>query len=365
MTKKSCIILDTNIIESLRGKINDVQKKLKDEADFIIPEMVLKEIEGHTAVKIRNNYNEIERLIKQSHFNYEKKFDINKFMEEEKKRVVDLYTAFCHNKVLKIRTDFFDEAISRCCFKVAPFIKSENSSDKGFKDTIIWLSILNDEMLKKYDNIVFFTKDKAAFENNKEDLRNEFYEQNKKQITIIQNSGELLNYFKVEEQSIQEEIIHEEENSIDFCYDDFMDVREELDSIIDDLLYEKDFDNFGNVRFYDKFEIHNYLKEEDVLGFMILLEKFITDHIFYKEIEIGEIFIGLGISVTNYYNVNLTTLVNLNNLFKRISFDKALTNSFIARLKDVFNSKYKKKNNIEDDPFADFANVLPDDDLPF
>ena len=64
--------------------------------------------------------------------------------------------------VLPIPSDNrFKGIVQRAFDKAPPFGGKEKNSDKGFKDVLIWESILELTFSHKYANILFYTKDKG------------------------------------------------------------------------------------------------------------------------------------------------------------------------------------------------------------
>lgn len=74
----------------------------------------------------------------------------------------------------------FKEIVKRAVEKKPPFRQGEKSSDAGFKDTVIWMSLLNYENLKKYDKVIFVSNDSGF----NEKCKSEFEEKIMKHICI-------------------------------------------------------------------------------------------------------------------------------------------------------------------------------------
>ncbi|MEK6891884.1 MAG: PIN domain-containing protein, partial [Nanoarchaeota archaeon] len=83
--------------------------------------------------------------------------------------------------------DCFKRILTRAIEKKKPFIEKNDHSDYGFKDVVIWESILNFNNYKDFEKIIFFTNDKEAFN---EDCVNEFKETNKDNFFYILNTLE-------------------------------------------------------------------------------------------------------------------------------------------------------------------------------
>ena len=91
--------------------------------------------------------------------------------------------------VLPIPSDNrFKGIVQRAFDKAPPFGGKEKNSDKGFKDVLIWESILELTFSHKYANILFYTKDKGF----KEILKEEFQETNHDaDISILSSEDEI------------------------------------------------------------------------------------------------------------------------------------------------------------------------------
>ena len=91
--------------------------------------------------------------------------------------------------VLPIPSDNrFKGIVQRAFDKAPPFGGKEKNSDKGFKDVLIWESILELTYSHKYANILFYTKDKGF----KEILKEEFQETNHDaDISILSSEDEI------------------------------------------------------------------------------------------------------------------------------------------------------------------------------
>ncbi len=81
----------------------------------------------------------------------------------------------------------FQQVLDRVYKKIPPFLSADNASDKGFKDTLIWLSLLDYFKENGEAEVVFVTNDKG-FLNNAEALCQEFHEVTGKEISIKENS---------------------------------------------------------------------------------------------------------------------------------------------------------------------------------
>lgn len=106
--------------------------------------------------------------------------------------------------IFDIPENIFNNIIDRAINKKKPFLGDRGESDKGFKDAILWESLL--EYAKKQDenNFYFITKNINDFP--KDILEKEFHELTSKGIKIFNNIEELQKVI-LQEQNINTQII--------------------------------------------------------------------------------------------------------------------------------------------------------------
>lgn len=81
----------------------------------------------------------------------------------------------------------FSQILERAYQKQAPFLSDPKASDKGFKDSLIWLSLLKFFKENGSDHVVFVSDD-GGFKNNAKILTEEFLKVTGKTIEIKDNS---------------------------------------------------------------------------------------------------------------------------------------------------------------------------------
>lgn len=171
--KKFKIIIDSNSLRSERkdegfsnilkidflNLIKDFleQNKINKQVKICIPEMVLKE----RACQVLESIKDIKDLL-ETNFEILKGFGLNPdgsyktydYKESVEKKLENLTRGGIFEEI-KIPEIEPKTLIERAIRRVPPFCKK----DKGFKDTIIWLSILNDAKENLDVNYVFLTQD--------------------------------------------------------------------------------------------------------------------------------------------------------------------------------------------------------------
>jgi hypothetical protein len=202
-TKEYCVVFDSNTLYEVQDRVPIIfNSNLNELKEFIskakienvvikIPEMVIKERIKQCLDEIKNK---VERIDKDLRFL--QTLGVKSAEEEYKK--VD------YNKILNIKIDKFikdnlievinipkieqDEVINRVINKICPF----KDKDKGFKDTIIWLSIINDAKQNPNVNYIFCSNNTSDF--NEDLLISEFKLISKKEFKICKNMIDLKEY---------------------------------------------------------------------------------------------------------------------------------------------------------------------------
>ena len=143
------------------------QECIKQRAKYDKLESFKKEVEGFASITITEPYEKTEKLYKEG---MQKKYE----------------TLFGANIIPFDRSEKnFNRILQRAYMKVPPFITS--GTDKGFKDSLMWLSILDFFSSNGEDEVVFVSNDNG-FKENSERLCTEFRDTTSKIIEIKDNS---------------------------------------------------------------------------------------------------------------------------------------------------------------------------------
>ncbi len=189
MSAKKAFVFDTNfIIQNLDlaevvKKLNDkgfvayvtqvaiseriAQECIKKKGKYDKLSALQKDVADFASIKVTKSYEEIEKLY---HEGMQKKYD-------------ELFG----DHVIPLSTDaaMFQRVLDRSYMKTPPFIQGE--TDKGFKDSLMWLSILDYFKSNGEDEVVFVSDDRG-FKERKEFLCDEFAQETGKKIGIQNNS---------------------------------------------------------------------------------------------------------------------------------------------------------------------------------
>ena len=231
MNKKAIVIFDTNrLLQNPDDKRNysnvdfggDYAKLvleilpsfyISDNVDIAIPKMCIDEIKQRKIEDFNSRFSSIEDRYKKIKDDseiisnlIEKDFgDLTK-NEVANQTLVDAVDLFVATQKIKI-IDFpgdenFKPIIERALRRKTPFLKTTNDgSDKGFKDVVIWHSILQCEDLSEYDFHILFSQD-AGFDLNCLDEFEKKYQKKMIRIEELQAlKTQLLKLYPEEERS--------------------------------------------------------------------------------------------------------------------------------------------------------------------
>ena len=146
MSDKKAFVFDTNFIVQNK-KLTDVIDKLKDSYNLYVTQL---SIDERIAQQVRERnvvYDEAEKLQQENlnllsvHFKKSK----DEIKEYVKNGVQRIYSEAFGDTIIEYSTtaDSFKRVIQRANDKLPPFSNDKNASDKGFKDSILWFSILD------------------------------------------------------------------------------------------------------------------------------------------------------------------------------------------------------------------------------
>lgn len=188
---KKAIVVDTNFIIEFKDDLQNIIEKLSKDHDVFVSEISINERISQKYLEMETIYNKINEA--QKEFKLYATITISKPFDEkfnlERERTIATYNHFFCDKNIPLKTDndTLNDVLTRVYRKTPPFSTAQGSSDKGFKDTLLWMSII--KYYKEHDthtDIIFLTNDKG-FTNNSSTLISEFFEETKKTIEIKTN----------------------------------------------------------------------------------------------------------------------------------------------------------------------------------
>lgn len=203
------IILDANVLmknlneredmgsfslEAYDDAVDMIERNdLVEKVSIFVPEIVFLELCKHRLDKLGNRISNLKSLASEFSAVKDIKISLNQTFDT-KKHVEDLRrTKLDETQVIKMpedRTVLFERILNMAIDKVPPF--EETRSDKGFKDAILLLSIVDFAKQSNYSKFVLFSKD-GAFVRNSRAIQENFKYVTSKELEI-QNDKDIQGY---------------------------------------------------------------------------------------------------------------------------------------------------------------------------
>lgn len=352
---KNVVIVDTNFFVNNTGNIKEIVKELQEkEIEVYVPELVKEEFINIQLRKLEEAYSKLENLK-----NLQKIIDLKYRKKEVTRKMVEgiynnIFEENFKNKIIVYNKEgMLDRVLERNKYKKPPFYNENNSSDKGFKDTIILLTIIDFISSFGDDAIFYFITSDNGFIKYKNEIEKEIFDKCAKNITIVEGKDKNKVYKElniVEEKSNQEEktenIFSKEEINIE-------EIRKRINELMDIFIWTTSFDYYGNLQDERRFEISNYINNEKTEKFLNSIDGIIEDNIFRNEILV-ETFFETDEWVFSKNSIDVDTMKEISELYKKVK-DTKYKEAFINYISQRINEN--KVNNM--------FTVESDDDLPF
>ena len=352
---KNVVIVDTNFLVNNTGNIKEIVKELQEkEIEVYVPKLVKEEFINIQLRKLEEAYSKLENLK-----NLQKIIDLKYRKKEVTRKMVEgiynnIFEENFKNKIIVYNKEgMLDRMLERNKYKKPPFYNENNSSDKGFKDTIILLTIIDFISSFGDDAIFYFITSDNGFIKYKNEIEKEIFDKCAKNITIVEGKDKNKVYKElniVEEKSNQEEktenIFSKEEINIE-------EIRKRINELMDIFIWTTSFDYYGNLQDERRFEISNYINNEKTEKFLNSIDGIIEDNIFRNEILV-ETFFETNEWVFSKNSIDVDTMKEISELYKKVK-DTKYKEAFINYISQRINEN--KVNNM--------FTVESDDDLPF
>ncbi len=189
----SCLSLDLYYAAEEMIEIND----LTENVNIYIPEIVLLEVSNHHLLKIKKSINQLDHI--NSEFKNVNEIEVYGYKEFDVEAHVNRIKSSTLKQInlIKIPSDhsnLFKKILKMALQKIPPF--EVEKSDKGFKDAIIFLSLVEFAKREDYTKFVLFSKDKA-FKKHEKELSELFNQETSKKFEIME-SNKITNYISNE-----------------------------------------------------------------------------------------------------------------------------------------------------------------------
>lgn len=359
------IVLDTNILREIR-LLKDIKifiDKHTKIGDIYITETVLDELTNSShnlmekeVIETLSKYSFMYKLLE---IEYDmKKIHSKEYFQEIKTIIKDLF----EDNIISLGTINLNEVYERAIKKIPPFDNTK-PSDSGFKDTLIWLSILNYDF-KNYSEILFITKDKI-FKKNEKFFQKEFEKKHDKLIYILDE----LPSKNIDDPNKQIKLSEDKKNAEDYQetilndYHKIYAFKNDLEEILNEIVYitklNYDYYEYDELRFI----IHQHINITDLESFKTHLISLVEDNGLSPDLKVLD-FLSPYCDTENIsenYNIKVNSVFKLLEIISR--FQKVLpryTNTLLSAINNKINTETYQldTSNIE-------AIDISDDSLPF
>ena len=215
------VFFDTNFLR--KKNIDDFSKfnfstQFEDFIDFLgandvvdyykinISEITIEELKK----QINDKYKEELLKLKQSYNKFKNVHNI-KFNEDEVikydeilKELIRKYIEFYNINMIETKNISLQKILNRAINKNKPFVGENGNSDKGFKDAVLWESIIEYAKISENKNFILFTKNIQDFP---KELENEFEIATNKKIEIINEISIMQEKILLEQANIVKDIL--------------------------------------------------------------------------------------------------------------------------------------------------------------
>lgn len=276
MSDKKAFVFDTNFIVKYK-RMDEVVKKLENDFELYITQL---SIDERASQHIRDDLDMIDQAEKLQADN-QLLFEIKLLKDKDslpsfwKKRLQKSYKKCIKNIIpYSINEEMFRSVLGRANAKKPPFSAEKGASDKGFKDCILWLSLL-DYFKSNGENEVLFITNDTCFTKNSDYLEKEFKEATNKTIEIKSSSY----YDDLCRPDIKKEKVFEP------TIPNLDTLRNSIYDTIDSLRGIEYYDQFGNYDWEESFYTSKMMDKEYICGVFSGLTQKLNEHIFEKEIS--------------------------------------------------------------------------------
>ncbi len=164
MAEKKSFLFDTNFIVSMK-KMDEVVSNLESDYVVYVTQISIDERIAQRLRELKQKFDALRKAGQQAKefakIYYKKTYE--EMAQRHRERIQNCYEQqFGENIIPFAKTEeSLEKLIERANNKIPPFSAVENASDKGFKDYLLWVSILAFFKEKGEQEVEFISNDKA------------------------------------------------------------------------------------------------------------------------------------------------------------------------------------------------------------
>lgn len=258
--------------------------------------------------------------------------------------------------------------MDRAYKKIPPFIDADNSSDKGFKDTIMWLSIVEFFKNKDVEGVIYFLTSDGAFKEQvaKDFLYNEFKLSTGKQINILENKkfDDLIkNTSDTEIENNTESTKREPVLSVklyeveEIPKETRRKIRIEVDKVLDNIFLMEDLNPYSPYSVENRYMLKNTVDISMIEDILDGLAEYVKMNMLSFTVNFSYYLVEYGVDVIEYRSIEIENIEDLAELYATILKEyESLLPMFYNAVKQKFNYYYKEETD---------NHIYNDDSLPF
>ena len=349
------IFVDTNFLISNIGGIKDIIDKVEKAGySLYITETVKNEFINIELRKKKDIYNKLEKIKQTNKFinlTYTKEEET---LEYVKNKYDKLFNQYFKNRIIEYdKNNMLDRVLERNIFKIPPFFNESNSTDKGFKDTIILLTIKDYIQTLPEESEIYFVTADNGFTKYKKDIEQEILVDTKRNIKIIDARSKETLYNKL---NIENEQTEEQKENIfvkNIKEIDIEKIREEINDLMFDFKYELVEDFYGNQSPEKRFKVYTEINYSDTEDFLENIENNIKENIFSKYISPDNLFKNTSL-INPISGIDVTTLQKIYNLYikvKETEYKEAFINFIMMSINENIDYSMNGNSSYDDLPF--------------
>jgi len=357
MSDKKAFVFDTNFIIQNK-ELDEALDKLKEQFSVYISQVSIDERIAQECRDVQKDFEEAERC--KAKFLRFATVEFKKTFEEEcefyKTGMQSKYEEYFGANIIPFQKDgeTLTAIIDRANKRLPPFSAAKDASDKGFKDCLLWLSIMDYFKNHGEETVIFVTDDKSAFGNYREALTDEFNKETGKSIEIHPNSyyKELLKQIQTPEPQEESEPVSETEE-----LPNLESLRTEVEDAVEALRCIEYENYFGDPQWAQTFTTSVPFDKDYTKTFFTGLRSDISSHIFESSVPATKVLDFDGRVADADAEIPIKNLENALSIYQRVlSNYSQYSEQFFEAAAKILNRNY-----VEPKVFTD----INDDDLPF
>ena len=331
---KKAFVFDTNfIVQNL--KLYEVIDKIDEDYVPYITQVSIEERKAQQCILKKKAYGEVLKLHQElkSIITIKSRTTFDAELIKHKEYVQSSYETLFKDHIIRydISSELFALILQRAYEKTAPFNDSDGASDKGFKDTLMWLSIMA-FFKDNGENEVIFLTDDNGFHNKIDALTKEFEEYTGKKIQIKKNSafGSLF-VNKKETVSVPKKEIPNIES-----------IREQLRDLLENICWVTEYNYFGDEEYYRSFLTSVQFDNAYIKTVMDDLDKIIQENLFSDKIQVS-VFLNKDGRIYNDRRIDIAFIEKLHRLYKdTMETYPEHTSAFLKNITEKLNENYEE-----------------------